>query len=162
MILRATGFVLLLGAGLGYAAIVVPARDDLRAAQDGFARAREERQRLRVRVAELERRVQVRARVTAAPPEPGRGESAGQLRRAVLSEVEASRVSRVQLSVSAGRPPVGAKVRLTLEGSFPDVLPLTGRLVSGAPGLVLERLRLSPKDEHVVAELEGFRMEGAP
>ena len=161
MIPRAVGSVLLLGAGLGYAAMVVPARRDLRAAQDGFAQAREERQRLRVRVAELERRVQVRARVAAAP-ESGRGESAGRLRRAVLSEVEGARVSGVQLSVSAGRAPVAAKVHLILEGSFPDVLPLTGRLVSGPPGLVLERLRLSPKDQRVVADLEGFRMEGRP
>ncbi len=162
MILRATGVLLLLGAGLGYAGIVVPARRDLTVAQDGFARAREERQRLRLRVAELERRVQVRARVNAAPPEPGRGDSAGQLRRAVLGVVEGSRVSGVQLSVSAGRAPVVAKVHLTLEGSFPDVVPLTGRLVSGPPGLVIERLRLSPKDHHVVADLEGFRVEGAP
>ncbi len=162
MILRATGVLLLLGAGLGYAGIVVPARRDLTVAQDGFARAREERQRLRLRVAELERRVQVRARVNAAPPEPGRGDSAGQLRRAVLGVVEGSRVSGVQLSVSAGRAPVVAKVHLTLEGSFPDVVPLTGRLVSGPPGLVIERLRLSPKDHHVVAVLEGFRVEGAP
>ncbi len=162
MILRATGVLLLLGAGLGYAGIVVPACRDLTVAQDGFARAREERQRLRLRVAELERRVQVRARVNAAPPEPGRGDSAGQLRRAVLGVVEGSRVSGVQLSVSAGRAPVVAKVHLTLEGSFPDVVPLTGRLVSGPPGLVIERLRLSPKDHHVVAVLEGFRVEGAP
>jgi hypothetical protein len=162
MILRATGVLLLLGAGLGYAGIVVPARRDLTVAQDGFARAREERQRLRLRVAELERRVQVRARVNAAPPEPGRGDSAGQLRRAVLGVVEGSRVSGVQLSVSAGRARVVAKVHLTLEGSFPDVVPLTGRLVSGPPGLVIERLRLSPKDHHVVADLEGFRVEGAP
>ena len=162
MMLRTVGSVLLLGAGLGYAAIVVPARHELTAAQDGFAQARDERQRLRARVAELERRVQVRARVAAAPPESGRGESAGRLRRAVLSEVEGSRVSGVQLSVSAGRAPVAAKVHLILEGSFPDVLPLTGRLVSGAPGLVLERLRLSPKDQRVVADLEGFRMEGGP
>ena len=72
MILRASGVILLLGAGLGYAGLVVPARRDLTAAQDGFFRARQERQRLRLRVAELERRVQVRARVTATPPEIGR------------------------------------------------------------------------------------------
>ena len=162
MILRAAGLLLFLAAGLGYAGIVLPARQDLRSAQDGFARAREERQGIRRRVAELERRVQVRARVATAPVEPGRGESAGQLRRAVLGVVEGSRVSGVQLSVSAGRAPVVAKVHLTFEGSFPEVVPLTGRLVSGPPGLVLERVRLSPKDQRVVAEVEGFRVEGAP
>ena len=162
MILRATGVLLLLAAGLGYTGMVVPARRELTAAQDAFARAREERQRLRLRVVELEGRIQIRARVSAAPPDPGRGDSAGQLRRAVLGVVEGSRVSGVQLSVSAGRAPVVAKVHLTVEGSFPDIVPLTGRLVSGPPGLVIERLRLSPKDRHVVADLEGFRVEGAP
>lgn len=162
MTARIFGLVLLLGASLGYVGLVRPARHELAVVQDDFARSREERDRLRARLADLERRVQVRARITAAGPEPGRGDSAGRLRNAVLRVVDSSRVSRVSLSVSAGRVPVAAKVHLTAEGRFADLVPLTGRLVSGPPGLILERLRLTPAAGRVVADLQGFRLEGAP
>jgi len=162
MIARAAGVVLLLAAGLGYAGLVAPARREAAAARDGLARAREDRDRLRVRLADLERRVQVWARVTTAPQESSRGEAAGRLRRAVLRAVEASRVSGVKLAVSPGRAPVVAKLHLRAEGSFAVLVPLTGELVSGPPGLVVERLRLGPKDDLVVAELEAFRLERSP
>jgi hypothetical protein len=162
MTARIAGLVLLLGASLCYVGLVRPARRDLALVQDDFARSRDERERLRARMADLERRVQVRARITAAGPEPGRGDSASRLRNAVLRVVDASRVSGVTLSVSAGRVPVAAKVHLTAEGRFADLVPLTGRLVSGPPGLVLERLRLTPVAGRIVADLEAFRLEGAP
>jgi hypothetical protein len=162
MTARIVGFVLLLGALLCFVGLVRPARHDLAGVQDDFARSREERERLRARMAELERRVQVRARITGAGLEPGRGDSTGRLRNAVLRVVDAARVSGVTLSVSAGRVPVAAKVHLTAEGRFADLVPLTGRLLSGPPGLVLERLRLTPAAGRIVADLEGFRLEGAP
>lgn len=162
MTARAAGAVLLFAAGLGYAGLVVPARRELAAAREAFARASEERERIRRRLADLERRVQVRARVIDARAEPGRGESAGRLRRTVLQVVDASRVSGVRLTVSPGRAPVVGKVKLVAEGRFADLVPLAGRLISGPPGLVVERLRLSPKDGRVVAELDAFRLEGPP
>jgi hypothetical protein len=162
MTARIVGFVLLVGASLCYVGLVRPGRRDLAVIQDDFARSRDERERLRARLADLERRVQVRARITAAGLEPGRGDSAGRLRNAVLGVVDASRVSGVTLSVSAGRVPVAAKVHLTAEGRFADLVPLTGRLVSGPPGLILERLRLTPAAGRIVADLEGFRLEGTP
>ncbi len=141
MTARIVGLVLLIGASLCYVGLVGPARRDLAAVQG----------------------VQVRARITAAR-EPGRGDSTGRLRNAVLRVVDASRVSGVTLSVSAGRVPVAAKVHLTAEGRFADLVPLTGGLVSGPPGLVLERLRLTltPAAGRIVADVEGFRLEGAP
>ena len=163
MTARIVGLVLLIGASFCYVGLVGPARRDLAAVQDDFARSRNERELLRARTADLERRVQVRARITAAR-EPGRGDSTGRLRNAVLRVVDASRVSGVTLSVSAGRVPVAAKVHLTAEGRFADLVPLTGGLVSGPPGLVLERLRLTltPAAGRIVADVEGFRLEGAP
>ena len=159
---RIAGLALMFGAGLGYVGLVRPARGDLAAAEHDFARAREERERLRARTADLERRVHVRARITGAGPEPGQGDSAGRLRNAVLQVVDASRVSRVTLSVSAGRVPVAAKVHLTAEGRFADLVPLTGRLVSGPPALILERLRLTPSAGRIVVEVDGFRLERTP
>ena len=160
MTARMVGLVLLLAAGLGYLGLVRPARRDLALVQDECARSLDERERLRARRADLERRVRVR--IAAAGPESGGGDSAGKLRTAVLRVVDASRVSGVTLSVSAGRVPVAAKVHLTAEGRFADLVPLTGRLVSGPPGLVLERLRLTPAAGRIVAEVEAFRLEGAP
>jgi hypothetical protein len=161
MTARIVGLVLLLGALLCYFGLVRPARRELAVVQEDFARSREEREVLRARTADLERRVQVRSRITAAP-EPSRGDSAGRLRSAVLRVVDASRVSGVTLSVSPGRVPVAAKVHLTAEGRFADLVPLTGRLVSGPPGLILERLRMTLAAGRIVADLEGFRLEGAP
>jgi len=162
MTARIVGLVLLLGAFLCYFGLVRPARRELAVVQDDFARSRDEREVLRARIADLERRVQVRARITAAGPQPGRGDSAGRLRNAVLRVVDASHVSGVTLSVSAGRVPVAAKLHLTAEGRFADLVPLTGRLVSAPPGLILERLRLTPAGGRIVADVEGFRLEGAP
>ena len=162
MTARMVGLVLLLAAGLGYLGLVRPARRDLAVVQDECARSLDERERLRARTADLERRVQVRARITAAAPEPGRGDSTGRLRNDVLHVVDASRVSGVTLSISAGRVPVVAKVHLTAQGRFADLVPLTGRLVSGPPGLILERLRLTPAAGRIVADVEAFRLEAAP
>lgn len=159
MTARIVGLVLLLGAGVGYVGLVRPTWRDLAAVQGDLARSADERERVHARLADLERRVQLRARITAAGPEPGQGDSAGRLRNAVLRVVDASRVSGVTLSVSAGRVPVAAKVHLTAQGRFSDLVPLTGRLVSGPPALILERLRLTPADGRVVADLEGFRLE---
>ena len=162
MTARVVGLVLLLGTGLCYLGLVHPGRRDLAGVRDDLARSRDERERLRARIAGLERRVQMRARITAAGPEPGQGDSAGRLRNAVLSVVDGSRVSGVTLSVSAGRAPVSAKVHLTAEGRFADLVLLSGRLVSGPPGLILERLRFTPAAGRIVADLEGFRLEWAP
>ena len=162
MTARMVGLALLVAAGLGYLGLVRPARRDLAVVQDECARSLDERERLRARRADLERRVQVRVRIAAPGPESGGGDSAGRLRNAVLRVVDASRVSGVTLSISAGRVPVAAKVHLTAEGRFADLVPLTGRLVSGPPGLILERLRLTPATGRIVADVEAFRLEGAP
>lgn len=162
MTARIVGFVLLFGAALAYVGLVRPAGRELAMVERDLAESRDERERLQGRLADLERRVGVRSRMTAAGSEPGRGDSAGRLRSDVLRAVEGSRVSGVTLSVSAGREPVAAKVHLTAEGRFADLVPLTGRLVSEPSGLVLERLRLTPAAGRVVADVEGFRLEGAP
>jgi hypothetical protein len=173
MIVRVLAMALLLAAGFGYAGLAVPARRDAASVQDEYARARDERQRLRARLAELERRSQARARAPAAiggapgRPSTAQGGARGRelpasVRRAVLGVVDGAHLSGVQLSVSAGRSPVGAKVRLTAEGRFADLVPLAGRLTSGPPGLVLERVRMSPKEGRVVADVEAFRLEDAP
>lgn len=166
MIVRALAIALLLAAGVGYAGFAVPARRDAASVQDQYARARDERQRLRARLAELERRSRVRVGAPAGPLAAQGGvqgrEQAASVRRAVLGVVDGAHLSGVQLSVSAGRWPVGAKVRLTAEGRFADLVPLSGRLTSGPPGLVLERVRMSPKGGRVVADVEAFRLEDAP
>lgn len=162
MTARIVGLVLLVGAGFGYVGLGRPAWRELRVVEGDIARSREERERLQSRLTDLERRVQVRSRISAAGAEPGQGDSAGRLRNAVLREVDGSRVSGVTLSVSAGRVPVAAKVHLTAEGRFADLVPLTGRLVSGPPGLILERLHLTPAAGRVVVEVEGFRLSGMP
>ena len=160
MTARIVGFVLLLAAGIGYVGLVRPARRELAVVERDLAQSRDERERQQGRLDDLERLVKVRSRITGS--EPGRGDSAGRLRKDVLRAVEGSRVSGVTLSVSAGRLPVAAKVHLTAEGRFADLVPLTGRLVSEPPGLVLERLRLTPAAGRVVADFEGFRLEASP
>ena len=174
MILRAAALALLLAAGVGYAGFAVPARREAASVQDQYARARDERQRLRARLAELERRSRVRpgtssravAGATARPSAAQGGaqgrEQAANVRRAVLGVVDGAHLSGVQLSVSTGRSPVGAKVRLTAEGRFADIVPLAGQLTSGPPGLVLERVHMSPKGGRIVADVEAFRLEDAP
>ncbi len=172
MIVRAAALALLLAAGVGYAGFALPARSDAAALHDQYAPARDERQRLRARLTELERRRRARAGVSSSPgapagpsaaqdAAPGR-EQAASVRRAVLGVVDGAHLSGVQLSVSAGRSPVGAKVRLAAEGRFADLVPLTGRLTSGPPGLVLERVHMGPRGGRVVADIEAFRLEDAP
>jgi hypothetical protein len=162
MIARGLGISLLVLAGLGWAGLVLPARREQAAARDEFARAREERQRLRLQVAELERRVRVRARITAAPLDGGGSAAVADVRRSVLRAVDASRVSGVNLAVSAGRAPVAARVRLSAEGRFSEVVPLTGLLAGGPPALVLDRVRLSLAQSGVAADVEGFRLGAGP
>jgi hypothetical protein len=173
MIVRAAALALLVAAGVGYAGFAIPARRDVASVQDQYAQARDERQGWRARLAELERRRRGRAGAssavagTPARPSATQGKAQGEepaasLRRAVLAVVDGAHVSGVQLSVSAGRSPVGAKVRLTAEGRFADLVPLSGRLTSGPPGLVLERVHLVPRGGRLVADVEAFRLEDAP
>jgi hypothetical protein len=157
--LRWTGLVLLLAAAWGYAVAVVPLHRERAPLQDAFARAREDRQRARLRVADLERRLRVRT--SASLPVAEGVDSVGPLRRAVLDVLDAAQISDVSLAVQPGRAPVAATVRLTAKGRFADLVPLTGRLVAGPPGLVLGQLRLQAADGRLVADLEGFRLEGA-
>jgi len=162
-VIRAIAAALLLAAGLAWLGLVVPARSDRAAAQDDFARARDERQRLRRRLAALERRAGPRRPAAGGPVAQGPpDEPAARLRRAVLDAVGQSAVSNVRLSVSTARAPASLKLQLAAEGRFADLVPLTGRLVSGPPRLVVERLRLRPADGLVRAELDGFQLAGEP
>jgi hypothetical protein len=68
----------------------------------------------------------------------------------------------VRLGVSPARGPYAARVRLSAEGPFAQVVSLAGLLARPERGLVLERVRLAPRGQRVSLELEGVTLGASP
>jgi hypothetical protein len=153
---------LLVLAGLLHLGLASPTRARAWAAQDEYSRTRGERQRLRVRRLELERRHAALEKIAPAltGQSPSAGDPVNDLRLVVLAALKKRAVSDVQLSVGAGRPPVGATARLSAAGRFSEVILLCDELVRPGSGIVLERLRLSRGGSAVVLDLQGLRLSG--
>jgi hypothetical protein len=156
--------VLLLGAGLLYTEVTLPA---LRAAADAdaaVARARAERPGLRARLAarELQAAAEDKASAVVAAATRGPGDPVVRLRRSVVGSLEGATVSGARLAVTAGRPPVGARVQLSAEGRYAEILRLAGHLVRPGTGLVLENVRLRPGAAGLALDLSAFSLTERP
>jgi hypothetical protein len=159
--LRALALAAVAVAALSWVAAVRPVAQGLARAQEQFGRAREERERLRLRIAVLERHVAAHARLVSASG-AGSGDPAKALRLFVVECVSRAPLSDVRLEVSPGRGATAARVRLSAQGSFHEILRLGERLVGPGSGLALERVQLSAAGSgRIQAELEGFTLGGA-
>jgi hypothetical protein len=70
----------------------------------------------------------------------------------------------VRLEVTPARPPLAAEGRMRAEGSFAEVVRLTGHLVRPGAGFVLKGVRLTRTPQgNVALEVEGMSVAaGAP
>ena len=112
---------LLVAAVVLYAAVAVPTQRQAAAAADEYRRARDDARDVRSRLARLERRDAVHTRAAAAVAGATPGETVRVVRRSVVQTLQDAGVSGVRLSVTPGRPPFAARVRLSASGPFPEV-----------------------------------------
>jgi len=163
MKIRLAGLVLLLLAAVLYGAGALRLDAQAAAASDEYRRARDERRDVRARLAQIERREAARARamdlLTAARNAPPSG--VREVRRGVVELVNRARVSGVRLGVRPGRPPASAAVALSAEGTFTDVVRLTGELARAGRGLVLDRVRLVSRPPRVGLDVEASGLGSA-
>jgi hypothetical protein len=153
MRIRVAAAVLVLLAVALHALVAMPLQSRAAAASEHYRQARDQRRAARARLAELERRESARSRaeaaLAAARSAPGGG--VRDVRRKVVDLVGRSRVSGVRLAVRPAPPPASASVGLAAEGSFENVLRLTGELCRPGNGLVLDRVRLAARGAPRVA-----------
>ena len=124
-----------------------------------------EKQALLDRVAALERAFVQSARATRMELPPGTSDDAvGRLRRSLLESLRGRPVSGVRLAVTPARPPLAAEGRLRAEGTFADIVRLSGHLVRPGAGFVLKNVRLARTPHGSLAlEVEGLSvLEDAP
>lgn len=86
------------------------------------------------------------------------------LRRSLLDGLRGQPVSAVRLEVVPAHPPLAAEGRLHAEGSFADVVRLSGHLVRPGAGFVLKTVRLARTPHGSLAlEVEGLSvLAGTP
>jgi len=161
---RVAGVVLLLLAVVLYVAGAVRFESQAAAASDEYRQARDRRRDARSRLAALERREAARARAVAVLAAARNAPAGGvrEVRRGIVDLVNRSRVSSVRLGVRPGRPPASAAVALSAEGSFADVMRLTGELARAGRGLVLDRVRLNARSSRVGLDLEASGLGSVP
>ena len=161
---RVAGIVLLLLAIVLYFAVAVRLELQAAAASDEYRQARDRRRDARSRLAELERHQAARARAVALLAAARSAPAGGvrEVRRGIVDLVTRSRVSAVRLGVRPGRPPASAVVALSAEGSFADVMSLTGELARAGRGLVLDRVRLSARSSRVGLDVEASGLGSVP
>jgi len=164
MTLRAAGLVLVLVAALTYVAGAMRLESQAAAASDEYRQARDQRRDVRVRLAELERREAARTRAVAILAAARNAPAGGvrEVRRGIVDLVTRARVSAVRLGVRPGRPPASATVALSAEGSFTEVMRLTGELARAGGGLVLDRVRLVSRSPRVGLDVEASGLGSAP
>ena len=142
-----------------YGAVALPMQRQAAAAADDDRRARDEARDIRLRLARLERRDAAHVRAAAAlEGAASPGETVRAVRRSVVQDLQDAHVSAVRLGVSASRPPFAARVRLSAEGRFAEVVRLAGMVARAEKGVMLERVRLSPRGDVVAFELEGITL----
>lgn len=150
----------LLGAGIAlYAAVAVPMQRQSAATAEEYRRARDEARDIRTRMARLERRDAAHARAaTALAGAATPGGTVRAVRRSVVQTLQGARLSGVRLGVVAARAPFAARVHLTTEGPFSEVVALTDRVARPETGIVLERVRLVPRGDRVSLDLDGVTL----
>jgi len=153
---RVAAGVLLALAAVTYFGVAVPLRTRAEAGRAEFRQAREQRRQSRVRLVSLERRRAARERAAAflASARSATGDTSSMVRRAVVRSLEAARVSDVTLSVRPGRPPAGAAVSLSAQGSFADVMRLLATLARPETGLVFENVQLLPRPGGLIVQVQ--------
>jgi hypothetical protein len=155
---RLAAAALFLGALLIELALTRPLGRDSAAAQERYFRLREEKRQLVARLRSEERAAtRGRQAMRMELPEGSPKDAVGRLRHSLLESVRDQPVSGVRLAVSGGQAPVLAQGTFRAEGSFADMVLLSGRLVRPGSGLVLSRVRFSPTRAGGVAlEVEGM------
>jgi hypothetical protein len=142
-----------------YAAVAMPMQRQAADAAEEYRRARDEGRDIRTRLARLERREAAHARaVTALPGADTPGGTVRAVRRSMVRTLQDARLSGVRLGVSAARAPFTARVRLTTEGPFSEVVALMDRVARPETGVVLEQVRLVPRSDRVALELEAVTL----
>ena len=97
--------------------------------------------------------------------EEGRkGDAVARLRRSLLESLRGQPVTGVHLEVVPARTPLAAEGRLRAEGSFTDVVRLSGHLVRPGAGFVLKNVRLArTRRGSLTLEVDGMSvLEGTP
>lgn len=156
---RLLGLSLALAATLVYVGVVAPLRLSITQTGDEY---RDARLRRRAAVEQLSRAQGQRAsreRAAATLSSSG-GDSLVELRQSVIASLEGFALSNVRLRVVSGRPPLSARVSLSAEGTFSDVIRLSGVVVGSGTGLVLDKVRVRPALQGVALELEASRLGG--
>ncbi|HVQ28657.1 MAG TPA: hypothetical protein VMV21_03710 [Vicinamibacteria bacterium] len=97
-------------------------------------------------------------------PAGANDDAVARLRRSLLESLRGQPVSSVRLEVTPARPPLAAEGRMRAEGSFAEVVRLTGHLVRPGAGFVLKGVRLTRTPQgNVALEVEGMSVAaGAP
>ncbi|HXB55769.1 MAG TPA: hypothetical protein VN461_13355 [Vicinamibacteria bacterium] len=161
---RVLAALLLLGAGLLYAGVTLPAHRVAADTEAAVGRARAERPGLHARLAAQQRQAAAEDKATAAvaAATSGPGDPVVRLRRSVVASLEGAPVSGARLAVTAGRPPVGARVQVSADGRYAEILRLVGHLVRPGTGLVLENVRLRPGSAGLSLDLIAFSLTERP
>lgn len=142
---RTAALALFAGAALVYVGLARPAWNEAKAAQERFSRLRLEKRKLEADLHAHERALARGRRAVRMDLPAGATEDAlGRLRRSLLESVRDQPVSGVRLAVSPARAPLLAEGRLRAEGSFAEMVRLSGRVVRPGAGLVLSHVRLAP------------------
>lgn len=149
-------FLLLVAASI-YGGVAVPIRRSAIAVRDSDRRLRDERREAQSRLTALQHQRGAYERAVAALSAASAhgGDPSRALRASVVESLGGTSLSGVRLVVQPGRPPVGAHVRLSAEGAFPEVVRLCGHVVRPGTGVILERVRLRPSPTGILLELEG-------
>lgn len=142
---RLASIVLVTGALLLHFLLARPAWHEAAVAEDQFSRLRLEKRKLETELDTYARALaRGRRAVRMVLPEDAPKDAAGRLRRSLLESVRDQPVSGVRLAVSPARHPLLAEGRLRAEGSFADMVRLSGRLLRPGAGLVLSQVRFAP------------------
>lgn len=149
----------LVAAGIGlYATAAIPMQRQAAEAADEYRLARNESRDIRSRLARLERRDAAQGRAAAALALATPADTVRAVRRSVVRTLQGAKVSGVRLGVVASRAPYSAKVHLTATGAFPDVMRLSAFLARPETGVVLDRVRLSPRGDVVTLDLDAVTL----
>ena len=155
MTARAAALVLLVAAGALLIGVALPLRTQAATAEGERRRAQEQSERSRARLTDLERRLGALAAVEGT-------NDPGSLRRSVVASLQGRSVSQVRINVEPAKPPLSATLKLSVDGSFGDVVALSGRLARPGTGVVFARFALAPRSSGVHMEVDGLGLGARP
>lgn len=162
---RASSILLLSCGVLAYFGVARPAWREAALLEERTGVLLAEEQKLLDRLAALSRADALSVRATRMEVEGGpSGDAVARLRRSLLESLRGQPVTGVHLEVAPARAPLAAEGRLRAEGSFADVVRLSGHLVRPGAGFVLKNVRLArTRRGSLTLEVEGMSvLEGTP